>query len=1102
MGEFLNIYSFDGFDEYVFKLSRDYKIISFYKTLENIVPDICEGADFAEVFGLSREECARIFSDKEYTECAILYNEKAYHLNIVNTAGNEGSVYIVSMKNIRDYGRIREEELITQNRLHDILNKMPVFYARYIVTDTIKLIEASDKLFEFYNTTPEDYEDDIFFGVLGISREQADELVEMGKKRMPVSFDMKTYRQQNPDKIVYVQVRANCVWEMNGYPVYFAIFIDITDQKEMENALRYEKERYKIAMDSTKDIMYEYDVKNDVLVTYGDIDGMGGSGKRVENFIKNINTGTIVYIDDIEKITNYFKEGGSKFAEDGSIVPVELRLIREYGILWVNFTGIFFESRFDDTVRIIGRIQNIHEEKLKELKELENSYKDKLTGLLKQARGEQLIKNYLARKGEDVVCSAFIIDLDNFGEINNSYSFLFGDTVLQDVAAILLKEAGEGAVVSRIGGDEFLVFRADTGREEAERIAGRICEGVSKIYTGENIHESLSCSIGTVSSDIVDYDEIIRCVERAAVYVKQNGKNGFKSYYDLPDKEHSKLARMISLERKLITSDSIYSERDDSIIEFAFDLLEKTRDLRSAIKLLLARIGKYYDFDRISIIDVDSDFLVCSAAYRWDIMKGVTEDGPIIRLDEKDIEKIEERLRIGVYIVSDDSGDYEETFVNRICEREKNHVMLVNPMYERGKFVGVCVYEDFNEERVWDRKTQNDIKEITKIIATHMSRENADFASNVKAEFISRMSHNIKTPMNAITGMTEIARRVIDDREKTINCLDKIEISTRYLINLINDILDMSSIESGRMEIKREPFMLDDVIKVVKTVMEEKARNSGVDFHIYMDYGNRCFIGDGVRLNQALVNIVNNAVKFTAVGGRVDVKVCQLQKDGDEALIRFDVTDTGVGISDEDMHRIFKMFEQGGEKGYGRRAGSGIGLAITSNIVRLMGGRLNVESKPGEGSNFWFELRLRIFEEKKNSENKKEEYNFKGKRILLVEDDELNAEIAQTLLELAGFEVELAENGRIAVDMFRDNPAHYYDCILMDIRMPVMNGLDATRNIRILDKEDARSVPIVAHTAETFTSDEKRSVESGMNAHLSKPLNTKILYSVLNNLIK
>ena len=516
-------------------------------------------------------------------------------------------------------------------------------------------------------------------------------------------------------------------------------------------------------------------------------------------------------------------------------------------------------------------------------------------------------------------------------------------------------------------------------------------------------------------------------------------------------------------------------------------------------------------------------------------------------------------------------------------------------------------------------------------------------ANVAKSDFLSRMSHEIRTPMNAIIGMTAIAARSIGNDEQVTDCISKIGISSRFLLSLINDILDMSRIESGKMLLKKEKIPFTEFITGVNTICHTQAAAKDVEYECIVDpVVDDYYIGDAMKLQQVLVNILGNAVKFTSSGGKVTFAVSQRNKTKNDALLRFVISDTGIGMGEEFIPHLFEPFEQesmGITSGYG---GTGLGLAISKNIVDLMDGKIQVRSIKDLGTEFTVDVKLGITEEEKQRSKKQhahnfshlktlvvddditvcesavltlkeigitaewvdsgrravnrvqekwekcqyydmilidwkmpemdgietsrrireivgpdvtiiimtaydwsaiekeakavgvnmlmskpmfkstlisafskaldqkeeeqeelpvEEYDFKGRRLLLVEDQPLNAEIAQMILEDVGFLVETAENGLRAIEMFSKSEEGYYDAILMDIRMPIMDGLQASMNIRHLSNKDAKSIPIIAMTADAFDEDADKSKAAGMNMHLAKPIDPPKLYRTLYNFI-
>ncbi len=364
------------------------------------------------------------------------------------------------------------------------------------------------------------------------------------------------------------------------------------------------------------------------------------------------------------------------------------------------------------------------------------------------------------------------------------------------------------------------------------------------------------------------------------------------------------------------------------------------------------------------------------------------------------------------------------------------------------------------------------------------------------------MSHEIRTPMNGIIGMTAIALQKGQSQERVLDCLQKIQSSSDYLLGLINDILDMSKIESGKMKLEPVNFDMGELLGTIRELIAPQASAKGITFTQHSALRRTWFSADRMRISQVLINLLGNAVKFTPQGGEVTLTVEEAgAPSGQEALVRFTVRDTGVGIPKEEQDRVFRAFEQASGANPAKQQGTGLGLSISSRLVQLMGSSIRLESAPGEGSAFSFAVPLTLGREE-DAGTETEELTFSGRRILVVEDNELNAEIAQCLLEERDFTVECVYDGSQAVERIRSTPPGTYDVILMDIMMPVMDGLDATRAIRAMDREDCKTIPIIAMSANAFDDDLKKSVACGMNGHLSKPVEVEKLYQVLHQVLQ
>ena len=385
----------------------------------------------------------------------------------------------------------------------------------------------------------------------------------------------------------------------------------------------------------------------------------------------------------------------------------------------------------------------------------------------------------------------------------------------------------------------------------------------------------------------------------------------------------------------------------------------------------------------------------------------------------------------------------------------------------------------------------------------------AESASKAKSTFLSNMSHDIRTPMNAIIGFATLALDDIRDGKKVQDYLSKILSSSKHLLGLINDILDMSRIESGKVVLEEQETDLVTTLQELQSIMEGQAKERKLKLHVdYSNLRDRHVYCDKTRLNQVMFNLLANAVKFTSEGGSIWLTMSQLEPTyevEDRAIYEIRVKDTGIGMDKAFIKHIFEPFERERTSTVSKIQGTGLGMAITKNIVDMMGGTIEVESQKGVGTEFIIRLELRLQAEARvaNEDGAKQHGHaegvaeFAGKRLLLAEDNELNREIACMLLSKYGFVIDTAENGQEAVDLVAASAPDYYDLVLMDIQMPVMDGHEATRRIRNLEDKELAKVPVVAMTANAFDEDRKAAKECGMNGFISKPINMQEVVQAL-----
>lgn len=420
-------------------------------------------------------------------------------------------------------------------------------------------------------------------------------------------------------------------------------------------------------------------------------------------------------------------------------------------------------------------------------------------------------------------------------------------------------------------------------------------------------------------------------------------------------------------------------------------------------------------------------------------------------------------------------------------------------------------------EAIYTVSQINDEKEREEKLnqATLKALNDAEKASRAKTEFLSNMSHDIRTPMNAVIGYTNLALANMyenPDNTKVREYLEKIAASSRHLLSLINSILDMGRIESGKVQINENICNLPEFVEELKNIVfgDVNLKNQSITFDVSGIKDNDV-ICDSLRLNQVLINLIGNAIKFTREDGNISLTVTQEKthnKSKKNAMYKIVVKDDGIGMSEEFLEHVFEPFERERTSTVSGIQGTGLGMSITKNIVELLGGTIEVKSKKGEGSEFTIMLPLQL-SEKSSTDNEdknvlqtgKKEVSLEGLRVLLVDDNEINRDIATEILEEEGLLVEEACDGKEAVNTLIDKGAKYYDLVLMDVQMPVMNGYEATREIRNMKDEEIRSIPVIAMTANAFEEDKIQAYNAGMDGHVTKPIDIELLFETIREVL-
>lgn len=408
--------------------------------------------------------------------------------------------------------------------------------------------------------------------------------------------------------------------------------------------------------------------------------------------------------------------------------------------------------------------------------------------------------------------------------------------------------------------------------------------------------------------------------------------------------------------------------------------------------------------------------------------------------------------------------------------------------------IGIMIKYQKYMESMQARKLEN------AMVEAEQEKNNAQKANTEKTSFLASMSHDIRTPMNAIVGMTDIARYNIDDKEKVKECLEKINASSTQLLNLLNNILDMSEIEMGKLSLKESQFSMEELIDNIQVVFMQMARSKKISFEVECKMEHSNLLGDSVRLRQVLMNIIGNSIKYTEAFGKVDVYIRETASNkAGYVAFDFEVVDTGMGMTRDFIeNKLFQPFERAEGKAIRKIEGNGIGMSITKKIIDAMGAEISVDSTVGEGSRFLVHADFKEDEKYQDNFVKEKDgmsvFDATGKNLLVVEDNEINMEIIKAILERTHVHITCAWDAEEAIDIFSKSQNGHFDLILMDIQLPGMDGYEATRTIRRMERKDALSIPIMAMTANAFAQDVEKAFNAGMNAHLAKPIDVEELF--------
>ena len=1102
-----------------------------------------------------REHIERLIADRRPTvyNCRIIRRDGTVRwlcasANIIN---NMDGVPVIQAA----YSDVTELQRVERER-DSTYDSITGGVAKVLIGTQLSLLEANDNFFQMLGTDRTAYKGTLSAVAPADRGAIVTAFMEAAETDAPVDIEYRCRRFDN-ERTIWIHLIARFVENAHGAKVYQCVFIDITKQKTAQIQLYRERDRYRIIMENSADVIYEYDRKTDTVVFYETIrrGGENEIAKHVSpNFSKKLYDQKIAHPEDAETVMRVFSgvQGGS--------AEVRLRNLKLNGdYVWCLLQG---QPVYENgaLARVVGIIRDITENKrISQEKERLQRIFD-----LELRRDYESICQINPSTGRYVMCTP-----SNASYYDIPTSGIFSEELAHAISRIVCSEDRETCLKTMSIGNML-----KTLEEEKE---------------------------GTCYYRVLTPDGSLRWKCARYTYFGDDGS----ILLNVRDVHDIRIAQQQEENRFR----AILRETCEYIIETDVETKSYTLHLPTLINRypladcsdygsLIARYSKRY------VAPEDREAFLRAVSLP-EALNRMRREGGSCSIK---------------YTVNTNGSPAYKTWNMSLYRYDDNREYMLSYILDITKLV----LEQQEKEREAERNRQ--------IIKDALTA--AEQASRAKSDFLSRMSHEIRTPMNAVIGMTTIAAASLDNRDKLTDCLGKIGLSSRYLLSLINDILDMSRIESGKVSIINEEFDFRSFVEGISSLIYPQAKNKNIVFDLNIEgVVDERYRGDPLRLNQVLINILSNALKFTPEWRSVHLSIRETRRVRDRAYLQFIVRDTGIGMEKGLLTRIFEPFEQGGASISHSYGGSGLGLAISSNLVSLMNGHISVSSTPGVGSEFVVELPLLTVPDNTPKQDVSLEdirvlvvdddlvtcehttlilnrigvdaeyvtsgkaavtrvksalqrhtcYNialvdwkmpdmdgvetarsirrivgpdtlviimsaydwteiearareagvdffiskpifqsvvqdvllkatrrrqsaatlpvqkedFAGRRILLVEDNEINMEIARTLLEFRNASVDGACNGQQAVEMFRSSPPNHYDAVLMDVRMPVMDGIAATQAIRGLNRADAATVPILAMTANAFAEDIEQSRKAGMNEHLAKPIEPETLYARL-----
>lgn len=844
-----------------------------------------------------------------------------------------------------------------------------------------------------------------------------------------------------------------------------------------ENQLAEEKERYRIALKSSSDVFFTYR-QEEQLIEIVNSRQFNGTW-TVEQFRKGVLQSCLTPEEQASfnaLLSSYAPEVRAQFL---------FRLPEHPNGLWVELRGKAVPEAQTGHRRVVGFARDIQEEKLKELERTQRQMLDPVTDFYRLKPGLNAVA---AARRSSPVGFLVLIDICDFTKIVQSHSLTFGDVILEEFSKQIASVCGgitTQPLLIRAGSDEFLLWLPNVTEVDCRGALKALQTQFASLIRSSALELRFRAGITPATGESTEL--LLRQVRTALANAELlDAPLAVWGSLEQPNATGKPFGEVISLG---------YTEQM-GLAALALNLFDRSPSTPAALDLLCCRLRDRFGLKNLLIDTFRQEYFSSSVEYEWRPVLALGSEHSVIRWTDESYRHLDSAVEQGKLLPLKQLY-FMLTLPDDIYQPEG----LMFPMSDNGRYSGGLFLIGVDAALLEKKEDANLLWELGTIIQNRINLTHHDQSAQAKSEFLARMSHEIRTPMNGIIGMTEIALKENQTEAARLECLQKVRSSSEYLLGLLNDILDMSKIESGKMSLVEEDFDLPQLLNELHPVLDAKFEEKQQLFRTDIQLNNDWFRSDSLRITQVLINLLGNAIKYSGSGTEILLTVRETVLSGGCSRVYFAVQDHGIGIGEADRQRIFQSFEQL-DSSVARRQGTGLGLAISNRLVHMMGSSIHLDSTVGQGSTFSFSLTLKhgTAQASRPAQQPEGELKFNGLRVLVAEDNALNMEILKTFLEDMDCRVDCACNGSEAVEKFRASPEGYYRVVFMDVMMPVMDGLAATHAIRTLPRKDSAAVPIVAVSANAFDEDIKRSLASGMNAHLSKPIEVQKLRELLRQL--